>query len=224
MATNLNQILCNQFDGTNLLPHDFEPQSFLFCSICSKHFMMCGCTDLGHGQSMIYVMPPIPNHFTVMQRIQRWALLISVHPLLKSFSAIEFVKDLPKSFPEDLEIIKPIIQELMEKYKNDKTTTGLLDTCRKLKFENLQKGYELAVKDCDYIMDHFFSGNWGYPTMMEYTLLNNAIQQSAPEDFEPDTRQRFRSVFTAMGIILHTMETLLDKNRVLNYRLEDLNN
>jgi len=207
----------SECEKVELLPPGFVPQSHIFCIHCGKHFMVCGCTGLAHGEDMMYVMDEIPVHFTVMQRIQRWALLIEYHPLLSRFNAKQFVLDLPKSFTEDLKVVKPVIQNLMDQYKE----TALHDTCSKLGITT-KEGYEQCCKDCDYVMEHFFKGNWGYPTVLEFTFLNNAVQMSGPEDFDPEMGQRVRNVFVAFRTILQTFTSLGVKN--LNFRMEDIKN
>ena len=99
--------------------------------------MFCGCTGLGHGEDMMYVTDKIPAHFTIMQRIKRWAQLVKFHPLLNQFNAEMFVENLPKSFVKDLKVTQPVIQSLMDQYKEEK----LHETCETLGMK-APEGYE----------------------------------------------------------------------------------
>jgi hypothetical protein len=169
----------NQFGGdVALLPDGFTPQTHIHCMRCGKMFMLCQCEGLNHGEDMMYVMDPIPPQFTVLQRIQRWALLWSYHPLLSNLDAVQYVKDRSSTLVSDMEAVQPIIAQQMEQYKNG---GGLMEHCKKM-FDQarLQSSYEQCCKDCDFAMEHFFKGNWGYSCKLEYTFLNNAVQMSGP--------------------------------------------
>lgn len=191
------------------------------CMQCSQNLLLCPCTGLG-DQDLIYVMDPIPEEFTVLQRIQRWGLLVSRHRSFTKFNVEQFVKDLPASFEKDLIETKPVIQGLMEQYKTSTTGDGLHDTCKVLGMDEEGEGYTQSCKDCDYVMEHFFKGQWGYPTILEFSYLNNAVQQSGPEDFDVVMAPRIRRVFDALSMILGMYKAVGVTN--LNYRLEDLRN
>ena len=138
--------------------NNFVPQEHMFCLRCGKHFMVCPCEGITHGQDLCYVLDPTPEHLTVMQRIERWATLVMFHPSLGRLDAKQYVMDLPSSFEHDMASTKPIIMSLMEQYKS----TTLKDTAQIMGITT-DGGMTQLRKDCDYVMEHFFKGNWGYP-------------------------------------------------------------
>jgi hypothetical protein len=195
----------------------FLPQPYLYCLRCSKQFLLCPCRNLAHGQEMFYVLDAPPAQYSVMQRIRRWAVLISMHPSLHIFDAKRFVRDLPSTFEKDLRIMKPIIQVFMDEYQ----TKEMSNTATLLGM-NSDKGMEECRKSCAYAMEHFFQGNWGYPTKLEYAFLHNAIQMCKPESLDRQTRDRMQRIFECIGLISETYEKAGQKN--WEYRLEDLRN
>jgi hypothetical protein len=203
-----------------LLPTPFMPPCYLHCMDCGKSLMFCLCKGKAHGKDIVFVMDPIPAHFTVMQRIQRWAQLISYHPLLHRFAAENFVRDLPATFPEDLVLVQPILRELMDEYKLE----NLDDLAEPMgvAMSDREAFREEVRDDCEIAMKNFFAGNWGYLTNLEWTLLNNAIQLSGPEDFSSEMIPRIQTVFDCVGIRLEMFNRLGQGD--LNYRLEDVRN
>lgn len=166
---------------------------------------------------MAFVMQPVPHYFTMMQRIQRWALLVKKHPMLCRFDTEQFVKDLPKSFVDDLAFTKPIMKELMEEYKIHKE--GIPKICATAG-DTSKEGYDQCCKDCNFAIENFFQGNWGLLTIGEYAFLFNAAQMKGPEDFDSDTYAKFHRVYEAFRLIREVMVSCGAKK--LAYRMEEV--
>jgi hypothetical protein len=133
------------------LPENFVPQNYIHCMKCGKHFMFCACQGLGQS-NLIYVMDPIPDDLTTMQRIQRWAQLVQFHPVLGVFDAPKFVNDLPPNFPDALRAAKPVVQRLMDNYKVK--DDGLRATWRKLGILS-EDEFEQSCKDVTLLWNIF---------------------------------------------------------------------
>eukprot|EP00638_Chattonella_subsalsa_P008371 CAMPEP_0117743416 /NCGR_PEP_ID=MMETSP0947-20121206/6120_1 /TAXON_ID=44440 /ORGANISM="Chattonella subsalsa, Strain CCMP2191" /LENGTH=173 /DNA_ID=CAMNT_0005560109 /DNA_START=100 /DNA_END=621 /DNA_ORIENTATION=- len=166
------------------------------------------------GEDMTFVMDPPPDHYSIQQRIERWAKVISLHPILNKFDAKQFVEDLPETFIADLARARPIIERYMEIYKQSDERKEIEDT-----LQLNEEGREQILKDCDIAIDYFFSGNWGCIKLFEFILLNNAFQMSDPSDFEEDERKMLYRVFTVISTIMESFRTLGIKN--LDHQLED---
>lgn len=194
------------------------PQPHLFCAQCGKHFMMCGCTGLTRGEDMFYVLPQVPTSMPFQQRLERWAELIRFHPQVNRFNAGQFVQDLPSTFRSDMESIRPEIERLMTDYKNSANfqQVGVKLGVR----SDDSKGQDQLREDCDLAVENFFSGNWGYIKLLEYILLNNAIQMTDPLDFGVEVRDKIQTFVEATGGIADIYSALGVKN--LNWQLEDM--
>jgi hypothetical protein len=201
------------------LPENFVSQNYIHCMKCGKHFMFCACQGLGQS-NLIYVMDPIPDDLTTMQRIQRWAQLVQFHPVLGVFDAPKFVNDLPPNFPDALRAAKPVVQRLMDNYKVK--DDGLRATWRKLGILS-EDEFEQSCKDCDFVVEHFFNGNWGYPAHLEFLYLNNAIQAAPKSAFDPHMVANIQQVMNVYGTIDKIYSDLIGKGS-LKFRLEDLRN
>ena len=199
------------------LPENFVPQNYIHCLQCGKHFMFCSCQGLGQS-NLIYVMDPIPEILTTMQRIQRWAQLVHFHPVLGVFDAPSFVNNLPSNFPDALRDAKPVVQRLMTDYK----ANGLREVCQKLNSAS-EEELEQSGQDCDFIMEHFFKGDWGYPAHLEFIHLNNAIQAAPQSAFDPQMVANIQQVMNIYGLIDKLYSELIGKGS-LNFRLEDVRN
>lgn len=106
----------------------------------------------------------------------------------------------------------------MEQYKN---TVLVTETAAKFGATTSKEIQELK-NDCDYVMEHFYKGNWSYPTIGEFVFFKNAIQMSDPDSFEPVMRQRIQELFETVGFITEVFNRLGQTN--INYRLEDVKN
>lgn len=222
------------FDKPSVLPPGFDPRNYLHCSECNTLAPECKCgivSNAGgdgrdhHGEdsndatsgkfsNLMYVMPAIPQYFGIRLRIERWALLVAYHPLLGQFDTASLVAELPDTFDYDLATTKVVVRALMFHYKKD----GLKKAAEKLSKTTDAEMEELRLA-CDYGVQQFFAGNWSLPTLLELTLLNNAIQISMPKDFDPETRTSVEVVIRTLSTILDVYETLQVGN--LDYRLED---
>ena len=167
---------------------------------------------------MMFVTDPIPEHFTFWQRVRRWAMLMQLHPSLNRFNVDQFLSDLPASFASDMQTLQPIVAQQMETYKQ----RGLLEHCTKLGITTAE-GVEQCRRDCDYVMEKYFKGDWGFPCMLEYIYLHNAIQETGPEDWDEDTQQRFQTVSNPVTVIFQLYEATMGSSN-FNYRLEDERN
>ena len=110
----------------------------------------------------------------------------------------------------------------MKEYKDK---GELAKACEKLGMK--EGGYEQSRKDCDFVLRHFFRGNWGYPTMLEWMHLHNAIQMSGPEDFDDELiRERFRNIARPVSVIIEVTEQLStgNGNAWFEFRLEEERN
>jgi hypothetical protein len=201
------------------LPKNFVPQNYIHCMKCGKHFMFCACQRLGQS-NLFYVMDPMPDDLTTMQRIQRWAQLVLFHPVLGVFDAPSFVNDLPPSFLDALRAAKPVVQRLMDDYKAK--DNGLRAACQKLGSTS-EDEFEQSCRDCDFVVEHFFKGNWGYPAHLEFIHLNNAIQAAPQSAFDPQMVANIQHVMNVYGMIDKIYSTLIGEGS-LNFRLEDVRN
>lgn len=212
--------------SAELLPKNFVAEDHLRCLLCIEQPWHRGqCPGAEHAAFKFFIMPKVPAHFTVKMRIRRWAMLMDKHPVYNGFDALRFVDDFSPLFIEDLIETKPIIAQLMEEYKNgDESSKGIRYHCRLLAEKQpisipFEAFVEESQKDCDFAMEHFFAGNWGYLTLGDLTYLNNAINGCGPEDLEGEMVHRFERVFTAVKVMLDAFALFGQKH--FGYRLED---
>jgi hypothetical protein len=175
---------------------------------------------MSHGEALVFALPPIPSHFTVMQRIRRWAKLVSYHPLLQKWDAERFVQDRPPGIVSNMEFVKPILTDLMEKYKIEGTDE--LASKLGVPLSSRSEFKKQIGGDADYVMENFFAGNWGYPSHGEYFLLFNAVQMSGPEDFDAEVYPRFESVWEVINAITNMFRIV--GITAYGFRLEDIEN
>lgn len=222
-----------------LLPYGFTPHLHLLCIHCKCNHVICQCQK-GHsstsnnsdsdsssvisaysqkGSNLIFGLLPTPNHLSTKQRIRRWAALIHYHPILQDYNVDEdMIAQLPSSFlHHDLKAMKPLMQTFMTNYINSTRDDIGLD--QQLKEMDLEDKKEECVQDCQFIIDHFFTGNWSYVTLLQYCFLHNAIQMTDPEDFDEETTQKIHTVFCVVSYVMNMMLESFGSSH-LHYGLE----
>jgi hypothetical protein len=193
--------------------------------LCSCHNHQDATTTTPTPKGTVFVMPPVPAHYTFLQRVRRWALLLAAHPQLGAqYDAEMFLDDiLVPNFEEDLAIMRPIIEQQMNEYKS---TGGLEKICHTLGIPADKRPAAIAEMhgECDHIMAKFFTGDWALPTRMEYVFLYNAIQMSGPEDFDEAMARRFERVLAPVSFMAEIYKSTWPGNESYAFRLEDEEN
>jgi hypothetical protein len=149
-----------------------QPQSHIFCMYCHKWYMLCDCTGLNHGEGMYFALPQVPDSMTFEQRLNRWTTLVAMHPLLNHFDAEQFLDDQGPEFTAKIQRTRPILTRFMGEYKESD------------KLARLAQKVSSVKQDCDTALNLFYRGDWGQIRVIEWHLLQNAVQNcSNPEDF-----------------------------------------
>lgn len=65
------------------------------CARCGSTLLLCTCSGVPWGQDVVYpVEPRLPEDATPQQRMERWALHVSLNPAACAFQGAQFVRDM----------------------------------------------------------------------------------------------------------------------------------
>ena len=85
-----NNSKCNKMAEREVIFTGGEPpQTYIFCGRCNRHFMACGCSDVGHGVDYVFKNLPDPSpNLTQMELLRRFTSLVMVVPSMGAFSVM----------------------------------------------------------------------------------------------------------------------------------------
>lgn len=159
-------------------------------------------------------MDPIPEHFTVEQRIRRWAELVSMHPRASRFDAKKFVEDLPKSFLDDLIKAKPKVTE----YTVATSYKVMYKAVRDMGMPVTAQATRELTQSVEETLGNIFGGNWGYLNFLELRIFDMSVDHIK----EDDVRDSVKNVIGACAAILNGYRGTGLSNP--EWRLEDVKN
>jgi hypothetical protein len=200
------------------------PQSHLFCSHCSQHFMVCSCTGLSHGQGTYYVLPRTPDSMPKTQRLERFTVLMQFHPLLQMVDMSRFLNDAGglQAVVSKIDTVQPILVRLMEAYK---TSTEFTEGVPMKDMD--ANGLKQCRTDCDLAVHNFGECHWGQIKLFEWLMLNNAVQtQCNPEDFSGSSLAAMKFAMDVISMMSEAYNRLKvgggQGSHLFNYQLEDV--
>ena len=164
---------------------------------------------------MYFALPKQDDNVPFDDRIQRWATLIALHPLLQTFDATSFLADMEPNLSQKLQRTKPIILRLMEQYK-----TETLPGSHWVQTLDLQQ----IKSHCDIALALFYRGDWGQIKTVEWILLQNCVQAGCnPEDFKGKAKKDMDTFMTIVMSIMGLYKRVTQGHKCsLNFQMEDV--
>ena len=202
---------------------DGVPQNHIFCSHCDRHYMICACTDLNHGQGMYYALPKTPDSMPKTQRLERFIVFLQFHPLLQALDMTRFLQDQGglQAVVAQVALLEPILRRLMVAYK---TSTAFTEGYPMNGMD--AAGVQQCRTDCDLAVHNFLECHWGHIKLFEWLMINNAIQtQCNPEDFTGASLAAMQCCMDVVSMVSGTYDRLKaggEGAHNLNYQLEDV--
>eukprot|EP00899_Mesostigma_viride_P019204 jgi/Mesvir1/27285/Mv07118-RA.1 len=155
-----------------------NPARQLTCFGCGKHFIVCGCEGLDHGEDMQYCLPQPDG--TLRENIDFWSSLVVRHPASQTFDAERLVADLwAKGLPRALQTGRAKFDPLWRTYRASSDLASIVGKLQNLwTLEQLQRVGDEAVGS-------FFTGRWVELTTLGITLFMNTLGKSPLDPKDP---------------------------------------
>lgn len=189
------------------------PQEFIFCGICNSHFMLCGCTGMGHGVNYVFRnLPPPPRGLGRVGLMRRFASIASVCPSMRAFSAMAWHQDEAPGIAASIEARRPQLVQMMEDYVATLPESGMLNGLASavggppLLEQSDGVKCEIVTRECRAALASFVSGDWSTVTRIGVVLIQNAFQASDRSRYQLNDPHLVKIFQSGIAILLTMLE------------------
>ena len=180
--------------GEVIFTEGVPPQSFICCGRCNRHFMVCGCSDVGHGVDYVFKKLPDPSpNLTRMELMRRFASLVAVVPSMRAFSVMPWLQNEGPGIVAAIDERESQLRQMMDGYVASLPNSDMLAAlyARCIGSQHFT-GEASAVRatvigiECHTAISTFISGDWAALTRLGVVLINNAFQVSDKSRYRLD--------------------------------------
>jgi hypothetical protein len=158
--------------------------------------MICKCKNVGYGLDYIYKhLPPPPPNLTPLERLRRFADLVSVSPSMKAFAASMWYRNEAAALVDAIHGRQTQLRQMMEEYievlptRPEELALTQIATIvggQPLEDKSASVQVEVIAKECRAAIASFIACDWTTVTKVGILLIHNAFEVSDPQRYPTD--------------------------------------